>query len=72
MRPTGAKRSGNFTESGSRIKKVFENILSDVQIKALVIEGQVFKVFAANGIHDGPWEYARIVLACNVRWRLFG
>ena len=42
MRSTGAKRSGNFMASGSRIKEVFENILSDVQIKALVTEAQVF------------------------------
>jgi hypothetical protein len=34
VRPTGAKRSGNFTESGSRIKKVFENILSNVQMRS--------------------------------------
>ena len=52
MRSTGAKRSSNFTGSGSRIKQVFENILSDVQIKALVTEAQVFKIFAANAIHD--------------------
>jgi hypothetical protein len=38
MRPTGAKRSGNFTGSSSRIKEVFEDILSEVQIKALLIE----------------------------------
>jgi hypothetical protein len=42
MRSIGAKRSGNFMASGSRIKEVFENILSDVQIKALVTEAQVF------------------------------
>ena len=72
MCSTGTKRSSNFTESGSRIKEVFENILSDVQIQGLVIEGQVFKIFAANAIHDGPRGYARIVLARNVRWRLFG
>jgi hypothetical protein len=72
MRSTEAKRSGNFTGSGSRIKEVFENILSDVQIKALVTEAQVFKIFAANAIHDLPCGYVRIVMACNVRWRLFG
>jgi hypothetical protein len=72
MRSTRAKRSGNFTGSGSRIEEVFENILGDVQIKALVTEGQVFKVFAANAIHDLPWGYARIVMACNVRRRIFG
>jgi hypothetical protein len=42
MRSTWAKRSGNFTASGSRIKEVFENILSEVQIKALITEAQVF------------------------------
>jgi hypothetical protein len=42
MRSTWAKRSGNFSGSSSRIKEVFENILSDVQIKALVTEAQVF------------------------------
>jgi len=42
MRTTGAKRSGNFTASGSGIKEVFENILGEVQIKALVTEAQVF------------------------------
>ena len=72
MRSTGAKRSGNFTGSGSRIKEVFENILSDVQIKALVTEAQVFKIFAANAIHDLPRGYVRIVMACNVRRCLFG
>ncbi len=72
MRSTRAKRSGNFTGSGSRIKEVFENILSDVQIQALVIEAEVFKIFAANAIYGLPWGYARIVIACNIRWRLFG
>jgi hypothetical protein len=42
MCSTRAKRSGNFTESSGRIKEVFENVLSNVQIKALVVEGQVF------------------------------
>jgi hypothetical protein len=72
MRSTRAKRSGNFSASRSRIKEVFENILSEVQIKALVIEAQVFKIFAANAVYDLPWGYARIVMACNVRRRLFG
>ena len=72
MRSTRAKRSGNFTESGGRIKEMFENVLGDVQIIALVVEGQVFKIFAANAIHDLPRGYARIVMACNVRGRLFG
>ena len=72
MRSTGAKRSGNFTESGSGIKQVLEDILREVQIKALVAEAQMFKIFAANAIHDLPWGYARIVMACNVRRRLFG
>src|SRR6266478_1615067 len=70
MRSTGPKRSSNFTESRSRIKKMFENVLSNVQIKALVIEGQVFKIFTANAIDDLPCGYARIVMACNVRRRL--
>ena len=69
---TETKRSSNFTENGSRIKEVFENILSNVQIKAIVTEAQVFKIFAANAIHDLPWWHARIVLAYNVRRRLFG
>src|SRR5581483_3691470 len=72
VRSTRAKRSGNFTESGSRIKEVLENVLSDVQIPGLVIEGQVFKIFAANVIQNRPWGYARIVMACNVRGRLPG
>ena len=72
MRSTGAKRSGNFSASRSRIKEVFENILSEVQIKALVTEAEVFKIFAANAIHDRPWGYGRIVMACNVRGRLLG
>ncbi|HWX17779.1 MAG TPA: hypothetical protein VNY07_14450 [Chthoniobacterales bacterium] len=72
MRSTGPKRSGNFAKSGSRIKDVFEDILSDVQIKALVIEAQVFKIFAANAIHDLPCGYVRIVVACGVGRRLFG
>src|SRR5437870_1598745 len=72
MRSTGAKRSGNFTESGSRIKEVFEDVLSEVQIKALVTEGQVFKIFAANAVHDLPWGYASMVTACNVCRCLFG
>ena len=42
MRSTWAKRSGNFTASGSRVKQVLEDILSDMQIKALVTEAQVF------------------------------
>jgi hypothetical protein len=71
MRSTRAKRSGNFTGSGGGINEVFENILSDVQIKAVVTEAQVFKIFAANAIYDPPWGYARIVMACNVRRRLF-
>jgi hypothetical protein len=72
MRSTGAKRSGNFTGSGSRIKEVFENILSDVQIKALVTEAEAFKIFAANAIYGLPWGYARIAVACNIRWCLLG
>jgi hypothetical protein len=72
MRSTGAKRPGNFTESGGRVKQVLEDILSDVQIKALLTEAQVFKIFTANAIHDRPWGYARIVMACNVRGRLLG
>ncbi len=72
MRSTGAKRSGNFSASRSRIKEVFENILSEVQIKALVTEAEVFKIFAANAIHDLSWGYARIVMAWNVGRRFFG
>jgi len=72
MHSTGAKRSGNFTASGSGIKEVFENILGDVQIKALVTEAQLLKIFAANAIHDRSCGYARIVMACNVRGRLLG
>jgi hypothetical protein len=72
MRSTWAKRSGNFSASRSRIKEVFENILSEVQIKALVTEAEAFKIFAANAIYGLPWGYARIVMACNIRWRLFG
>lgn len=72
MPSTGAQRSGNFTESGSRIKKVFKNILSDVQIKALVTEAQAFKIFAPNAIHYFPRGYIRAVLACNVGRRLLG
>jgi len=30
MRSTGLKRPGNFTESGSRVKQVLEDILSEV------------------------------------------
>jgi len=72
MRSTGAKRSRNFTASGTRIKEVFEKILSEVQIKALVAEAQMFKIFAANAIHDLPWGDARVVITCKIRRRLFG
>ena len=72
MRSTGAKRSGNFSASRSRIKEVFENILSEVQIKALVIKAQVFKIFEANAIYDLPGGYVRVIMACNVRRRLSG
>ena len=71
MGSPGTNRSGNFTESSGRIKEVFENVLGDVQIKALVIEAEVFKIFAANAIYDLPWGYARIVMAWNVGRRLF-
>jgi hypothetical protein len=42
MRSTRAKRSDNSTESSGRIKEVFENVMGDVQIKALITEAQVF------------------------------
>jgi len=72
MRAAWSKCPSNFTESGSWIKQVLEDVLSDMQIDALVLETQVFKIFAANAIHDGARGYARIVLARNVRWCLFG
>jgi hypothetical protein len=50
VRSTGPKRPGNFTESGSRIKEVLEDILSDMQIHGLFTKAQMFKIFAADTI----------------------
>ena len=68
MRSTGSKRPGNFTESGSRVKQVLKESLSEVQIRALIIETQVFEIFAANSIHDlsrGTW----VIVTRNIPWR---
>ena len=69
MRSTRAKRSGNFTESGSRVKQVLEDILSEVQIKALVLEAQVFEIFAANSIHDLSRGSVWVIVTRNIPWR---
>jgi hypothetical protein len=61
MRSTWAKRSSNFRESGCRIKDVFENILSDVQIEAFVGDPgntsffpKILKAIAQGTINVGP------------------
>jgi hypothetical protein len=69
MRSTWAKRSGNFTESGSRVKRVLKDILSEVQIKALVIETQVFESFAANSVRDLSRGNVWVIMTWNVPWR---
>jgi hypothetical protein len=69
MRSAGSKRPGNFTESGNGVKQVLEDILSEVQIKALVIETQVFEIFAANSIHDLPGGNVWIIVTRNIPWR---
>ena len=43
--------------------------LSDVQIKALVIETQVFEVFAANSIHNLSRGNVWVIVTRNVAWR---
>ena len=69
MRSTRAKRSGNFTVSSGRIKKVLENILGDVQVKALGSEAQVFEIFAANSIHDLSRGNVWVIVTRNIAWR---
>ena len=69
MRAAWLKCSGNFTESGGRIKQVLEDILSEVQIEALVLETQVFKIFAANSIHNFSRGYVSVIVARNIPWR---
>jgi hypothetical protein len=69
MGSTWAKRSGNFTESDSGVKQVLEDILSEVQIKALVIETQVFEIFAANSIHDLSRGNVWVIVTRNIAWR---
>jgi hypothetical protein len=66
---TGPKRSGNFTESGSRVKQVLEDILSDVQIKALVFETEVFEIFVANSIHDLSCGDVWVIVTRDISWR---
>jgi len=69
MRAAWSKCPSNFTESGSWIKQVLEDVLSDMQIDALVLETQVFKIFAANAIHNLSCGDISVIVSRNISWR---
>jgi hypothetical protein len=66
MHAAWSKCPSNFTESGGRIKEVLEDILSEVQIEALVLETQVFEIFAANSIHNLSRGDVLIIVSRNI------
>src|SRR5215471_10997015 len=70
MRSARSKCPGNFTESGSRVKQVLEDILSDVQIEALILEAQVFEVLATDSIHDLSCGDVSVIVTRNIPWCL--
>ena len=67
--PPGRSVRAISRKAAAGFKQVLEDILSEVQIKTLVIETQVFEIFAANSIHDLSRGDVCVIVTRNIPWR---